>query len=306
VCRLSRELYDKPTHFLLELVQNADDNTYQSESPPSLSFTYKKGSLRVDCNEVGFTESNVKAICSIGESTKTGLDHSTRYIGEKGIGFKSVFKVASIVHIFSGNFKFKLRSEGVDLIAPIWADFPEPTLPGYTSFYLQLSENCEDEIIREIRALDPTMLMFLRQLRQINLTVTQADGQVWTRKLWRRDRVADGSLITTLHRGNSISEYIVIKHHALQLPGEDKRRGCSESEVMLAFPISDIERTPTGDTESVYAFLPIRDYGFKVGIAKPSYGIYKSNIIPVPSPRRLLTHDQSRRYHGNSLELCPP
>ena len=148
--------------------------------------------------------------------------------------------MASIVHIFSGNFKFKLRSEGVGLI---WADFPEPTLPGYTSFYLQLSENCEDEIIREIRELDPTILMFLRQLRQINLTVTQADGQVWTQKLWRRDRAADGSLITTLHRGDSISEYIVIKHHALQLPGEDKRRGCSESEVMLAFPISDIERT---------------------------------------------------------------
>ncbi|KAM5385312.1 hypothetical protein ACJZ2D_000953 [Fusarium nematophilum] len=80
---------------LLELIQNAEDNTYDCATP-SLSFTYKRGSLRVDCNEIGFSDSNVRAICKIGESTKAGLGRSARYIGEKGIGFKSVFKVASV------------------------------------------------------------------------------------------------------------------------------------------------------------------------------------------------------------------
>lgn len=48
-------------------------------------------------------QSNVRAICSTGESTKT---NTSGYIGEKGIGFKSVFKAASKVHIQSGPFSF--------------------------------------------------------------------------------------------------------------------------------------------------------------------------------------------------------
>ncbi|KAF4983170.1 hypothetical protein FDECE_17356, partial [Fusarium decemcellulare] len=98
-------------------------------------------SLRVDCNEVGFTESDVRAICKIGKSTKIGHGRSAQYVGEKGIGFKSVFKVSSIVYISSRSFSFKFdRSQAVGLIAPIWAAFPELTLPGSTSFYLKLSD----------------------------------------------------------------------------------------------------------------------------------------------------------------------
>ncbi|RYP53097.1 hypothetical protein DL768_001874 [Monosporascus sp. mg162] len=266
---LSRQLYDKETHFLLELIQNADDNTYECTTP-SLNFTYKRGSLRVDCNEIGFTESNVRAICSIGESTKAGLGRSTRYVGEKGIGFKSVFKVASVVYISSRSFSFKFdRSQAVGLIAPIWSEFPEPTLPGYTSFYLQLSEDCdENQITHEIRHLDPTMLIFLRQLRQINLKIVLGEGHTWTRRLWREDIWASGSLITRLHGGPTPSCYVVTKYLVSQLPEEHDRPGVLESEILLAFPILDIQKRSEENTQSVYAFLPIRDYGFKTLDAK--------------------------------------
>ena len=36
--RLSHELYSHDTHFVLELVQNADDNSYQSDILPTLKF----------------------------------------------------------------------------------------------------------------------------------------------------------------------------------------------------------------------------------------------------------------------------
>ena len=98
--RLSLELYSKDTHFVLELIQNADDNEYHPHllsgrdargEVPSLKFVINSGTIVVLNNEVGFSEKNIRAICDVGKSTKGA--HRSGYIGQKGIGFKSVFRV---------------------------------------------------------------------------------------------------------------------------------------------------------------------------------------------------------------------
>ena len=50
--RLSQELYSKDTHFVLELVQNADDNTYPSGVLPALEFILQDSGITVLNNEV--------------------------------------------------------------------------------------------------------------------------------------------------------------------------------------------------------------------------------------------------------------
>lgn len=77
--RLSDELYSKSTHFLLEFIQNADDNSYKWGVTPSLRLKLEDGRITIQCNELGFTEANVKAICRIGASTKKGKQG---YIGK--------------------------------------------------------------------------------------------------------------------------------------------------------------------------------------------------------------------------------
>ncbi|KAK6410617.1 hypothetical protein LTR95_018195, partial [Oleoguttula sp. CCFEE 5521] len=105
---LSEELYSKSTHFILELIQNADDNRYEAGVTPKLTLLYNRdGFLWVACNEVGFTPANVRAICRIADSTKKIESAHKGYIGEKGIGFKSVFKVADVVSIQSGAVSFQ-------------------------------------------------------------------------------------------------------------------------------------------------------------------------------------------------------
>lgn len=42
-------------------------------------------------NEEGFSAKNIRALCDVGNSTKKGSNAG--YIGKKGIGFKSVFRV---------------------------------------------------------------------------------------------------------------------------------------------------------------------------------------------------------------------
>lgn len=69
--RLSSELYSKDTHFVLELVQNADDNRYNDKlSTPSIAFFVNVDKIEVCNNEVGFEEKNIRALCDVGKSTK--------------------------------------------------------------------------------------------------------------------------------------------------------------------------------------------------------------------------------------------
>ena len=78
---VAEDLNSKESHFILELVQNADDNTYSPGVDPSLSFLAESQRLVVVNNEAGFIPEHVAALCSAGESSKK---NKTGYIGEKG------------------------------------------------------------------------------------------------------------------------------------------------------------------------------------------------------------------------------
>jgi len=123
--RLSQELYSKDTHFVLELVQNADDNTYPTQDQsnvPTLKFVLSRECITVLNNEVGFTEKNIRAICDVGKSTKD--PHRSGYIGQKGIGFKSVFRITNKPEIHSQGFhiRFDTQSGPIGYILPEWVD----------------------------------------------------------------------------------------------------------------------------------------------------------------------------------------
>lgn len=55
-------------------------------------FVLQEKGIVVMNNEIGFSEENIRALCDVGNSTKKG--QSAGYIGKKGIGFKSVFRVS--------------------------------------------------------------------------------------------------------------------------------------------------------------------------------------------------------------------
>ncbi|MDO4860994.1 MAG: hypothetical protein Q4A48_08255, partial [Bacillota bacterium] len=98
--------------FLSELLQNADDCEYIDGIEPKFTLEKTDGGLKIFYNETGFTKENVRAITSIGESTKNHiLENNKSAIGEKGIGFKSVFGVARKVEIHSNGFHFSLTDK---------------------------------------------------------------------------------------------------------------------------------------------------------------------------------------------------
>lgn len=104
------DIYFSLLHFCLQ-VQNADDNMYLERVEPTLTFILQDKAIIVLNNEVGFSANHIRALCDVGNSTKVG--HNAGYIGKKGVGFKSVFRVplkalllfASFLSAFHANFK---------------------------------------------------------------------------------------------------------------------------------------------------------------------------------------------------------
>lgn len=103
--------------FIQEILQNADDCDYPEGIVPSF-FLIRNGNTAVtEYNETGFSRANIRAITAIGESTKKRLfDRDLKAIGEKGVGFKTIFAVSSEVRIHSGEYSFSLSDR-------------EPTIP---------------------------------------------------------------------------------------------------------------------------------------------------------------------------------
>ncbi|KAK4182912.1 hypothetical protein QBC35DRAFT_135831 [Podospora australis] len=264
---LISELYRKPTHFLLELIQNADDNEYDPDVIPALSLSCKGRTLRLSCNERGFSKRNVEAICGVGRSTKTGSTKKTGVIGEKGVGFKSVFKAAGVVWIRSGHYSFKFdKTAPLGTLVPLWVDSPDPAIQGTDIQFELLEEFDIGDLVQELQGMDSRILLFLRRIKRIDILVETSDMPNYVTSLGKSQSLDDKNThsVVVLHQNQTNEEFLVFQHTCENLPHDPKRPGISESEITLAFPLGGTG--PEGrqyPTQAVYSFLPIRDYGFK-------------------------------------------
>lgn len=120
---LSASLYSSDVHFVMELLQNADDNNYHAGVVPTLKLQLLPHALVIMNNEVGFSQDNIVAVCNVGGSTKKGM---SGYIGQKGIGFKSVFSISDRPEIHSNGFHIMFDQE-LSMLEPVWLEDVEST-----------------------------------------------------------------------------------------------------------------------------------------------------------------------------------
>jgi hypothetical protein len=181
--QLSEGLYSRDVHFILELIQNAEDNHYGANVDPSLSFRLTAndptgtpgadGALIIENNELGFLFDNVDAICDVGRSTKTKQEG---YIGEKGIGFKSVFQVSSNPHVLSHGYRFRLPETDpttkLGYIVPVWVgSVPEGVQDSGTTIVLPLKPGRLRDLSRSLREIAPETILFLKKLRSLSIQI---------------------------------------------------------------------------------------------------------------------------------------
>ncbi|KXH24937.1 hypothetical protein CSIM01_09992 [Colletotrichum simmondsii] len=182
VITLAKNLYSSKARFVFELLQNADDNKYTKASSlgskPFVFFRIFPRKIVVECNEDGFSQENLEAICPVGQSSKTGAQG---YIGEKGIGFNSDFMVAHKIHIQSGPFSFsfghKPGDSGMGMISPIWEETREELESPLTRITLHLHDaGDQDELAKtresiqsQFETLQAKVLPFLRNIRRVQI-----------------------------------------------------------------------------------------------------------------------------------------
>ncbi|KAF3648721.1 putative 50S ribosomal protein L13, chloroplastic-like isoform X1 [Capsicum annuum] len=207
---LSQELYSQDSHFILELiciltfcniclVQNADDNTYLEHVEPTLTFILQYKGIIVLNNERGFSADNIRALCDVGNSTKKG--RNAGYIGKKGIGFKSVFRVTDAPEIHSSGFhiKFDISEGQIGFVLPTVV--PPCDIDSYTRL-ASLDSDCNhgntcivlpfrsslletsavENIVSMFSDLHPSLLLFLHGLHCIIFRNMLSDSTFLMRK----------------------------------------------------------------------------------------------------------------------------
>ena len=87
------QLYTDKSHFVYELLQNAED-----AEAHSIHFIQYPDRLEVFHDGKPFTSANLQGLCDIGKSDKVD---NLNQIGEFGVGFKSVFGICDTVKLYS-------------------------------------------------------------------------------------------------------------------------------------------------------------------------------------------------------------
>jgi len=164
---LLADRYDDRTHFIFELLQNAEDaigRRADASGPRKVTFELAPTHLLLSHFGRPFDEADVRGVCGIAESTKDKFS-----IGRFGIGFKSVYTFTDRPEIHSGDEDFAIK----DYVQPQPAERTERQ-PGETQILLPLKSGdiaAQAEITAGFRHLGAGALLFLRHIEEINWSV---------------------------------------------------------------------------------------------------------------------------------------
>jgi hypothetical protein len=208
VLDLLGRLYSDRTHFIFELIQNAED-----AGARELSFDLFDDRLEVRHDGRPFDEDDVRGVCGVGATTKAG---DLTKIGAFGIGFKSVYAYTTRPRIYSGAESFLIEN----FVRPVAAAPPEPAqaesgppdLGTLFVFPFDMASvpaaTAVAEIAVALAAIDPETLLFLRSIERLRVRGRGVEESVLARS------VGSGSgtsrrVTLTRDTGRVAAEYLV-------------------------------------------------------------------------------------------------
>lgn len=232
---LAAGLYDDRTHFIFELLQNAEDaigRRGEVDGSCSVSFTLDSKCLKLSHFGKPFNEADVRSVCDIAESTKNESS-----IGRFGLGFKSVYTVTDFPEIHSGdedfsieNYVFPRRLERSSREADE-TQIILPLRPG--------DANAGQDITAGFRHLGPGALLFLRHIDEINWSVKGGASGFYLRN-------PPESLGPNVRRTTVIGK-------------EDDRPEVDQNWLVFHRDVSSAEGQNVGRVEIAFSLVPVKD-----------------------------------------------
>ena len=206
---ISKQLYSDRTHFIFELLQNAEDALNRrvkqistNKSPKSVDFRLYKDRLEFRHFGDPFNEEDVKAISDILRGTK-GDDR--QQIGKFGIGFKSVYAFTSTPIVHSGDEHFIIER----YIRPSEIEPEAGIKEGETVFILPFnhnnisSEETFDLIGKRLRTIGARTILFLRYIEEIHYWIEDWGEGTYLKETEPKGK---GKIITVIGQNNEKDE----------------------------------------------------------------------------------------------------
>ncbi|KAI0393403.1 hypothetical protein F5Y17DRAFT_311520 [Xylariaceae sp. FL0594] len=261
-------LNSDPAHFILELLQNSDDASFAeagtSGSDPTLRFTSSpSGVLQLECNEDGIGRENFLGICRP-LSTKRESGETT---GEKGLGFKTVFRVADIVRIASREYTFRLEKNlRLGPLRPLWDASLDPRPDGGTFMEFVIAPQSREVVNKAVEEFEPANMLFLRKLRRVVITTRDGHETAYVRRV---DAVnAETRHVTIFNNGKPEYCYKIWRDRVDGLDYRSKVRPEGDTALELAFPVNEAFEAarPWTASKDVYAYLPVKRCPFAFAV----------------------------------------
>lgn len=199
--------YSDRTHFVYELLQNAEDAIgwrLANENGFARDVVFELENERMQFRHFGlpFNEEHVRGICNIGKGTKR---QDLSAIGKHGIGFKSVYAYTHHPEVHSGDEHFVIDS----FVRPCGVNARQ-TAKGETKFILPFDhpevpyEEAYGEIADRLQELGLRTLLFLRNIDSISWTLTCGKKGQYLREA---KRIAEGiERVTLLGQDGTLEE----------------------------------------------------------------------------------------------------
>ena len=258
-------MYSDPTHFVYEILQNADDY-----GATEVLFKLLKDRIVIEHNGEPFKEDNVKAITYFGKSTsREDLVKTGRF----GIGFKSVFAFTATPIIISGPEHFQIYRLYRVREYPYPEGFPRSRTRIILPFNhqseqpdfvekLMSEEEAYQQISECLPKLDMDTLLFTRNIKEIRWEMGDQSGCYS-----REDEEDDNPRLTTIKDGMHESTYLVFS----KIPTWENEK---HKPVEIAFAVdTEGQLSPITD-DTLHVLFPTRE---RTGLRFILNGPYRTN-----------------------------
>ncbi len=246
----SQRLYGEKMHYVLELIQNAED-----EDSSSITFMFNEDNVVIINDGRPFDVDDVWGICSVRSGKKKNK------IGFFGIGFKSVFNITKKLQIISNKFNFEIES----YIYPKPKTYIPENLKQYYSpkrgaiFILPYSAGLSTpkELIENFNSLDDKILLFLENLGELKF-IDNIGSSEWKIK----KNLEEGSTLSLFDTRNEEETKWRVFHRHKQVDNEkivpEGKEGIKKTRITIAFPIDSATRDTIKKSGVVYCYLPTK------------------------------------------------
>ena len=173
--RILDNLYSDQTHFIYELLQNAED-----AKATKVRFHLHDDYLAFEHNGCPFSEQDVRAICGLADTDK---DEDLTQIGRFGLGFKSVYAYTRTPEINSESEHFVIKK----YVQPHAIAEQHSELGTLFRFPFnhgdKTEENSHDEIASRLKDLGIRTLLFLKHLESVEYCIDGDSTGAYSRQI---------------------------------------------------------------------------------------------------------------------------